>query len=77
MTIPGENRLARVQPREVVAHTFKPDVSRSREFVLKATGSNEFVALGEMPDRIFEIFYRLVERAAAGEIKPRSIFEAE
>jgi hypothetical protein len=77
MTIPGENRLAMVQPREVVAHTFKPDVSRSREFVLKATGSNEFVALGEMPDRIFEIFYRLVERAAAGEIKPRSIFEPE
>lgn len=74
--IAGENRYAMVPPREVVAHTFKPDISRSGEFVLKATGSNEFVALGEMPDRVFGIFYKLVERAAAGEIEPPSIFES-
>ena len=36
----------------------------------------EVVALGEMPDRVFGIFYKLVERAAAGEIEPPSIFES-
>jgi hypothetical protein len=60
----------RVLPREVVAPTFKPDISRSGEFVLKATASNELVALAGMPDRVFGIFYKLVERAAAGEIEP-------
>jgi hypothetical protein len=75
--IPGEKHYAMVPPREVVAHTFKPDISRSGEFVLKATGSDELVALGEMPNRVFGIFYKLVERAAAGEIEPPSIFEPD
>jgi hypothetical protein len=71
--LPSEQRIRIVDPRLIVVHTFKPDISRSRKFVLKVPESDTLVALGEMPNRIFPIFFNLIERDARGEIEPPSL----
>ena len=68
--LPSEQRIRIVDPRLIVVHTFKPDISRSRKFVLKVPESDTLVALGEMPNRIFPIFFNLIERDARSEIEP-------
>jgi hypothetical protein len=74
--LPSEQRIRIVDPRLIVEHTFKPDISRSRKFVLKVPESDTLVALGDMPNRIFPIFFNLIERDARGEIEPPTIFDS-
>jgi hypothetical protein len=71
--IPNERIDVFSDPRVIRVTTFKPDISLTRQFVLKEVGRPGVISPSELPDRLVSMFLEFMAKAARGEVEPPSI----
>jgi hypothetical protein len=68
LILPGERAWVMQNPKELMRHKFKVDVSETRDLVWKESGKKSIVPAGMLADHLMRIFLDLLSRANRGKI---------